>query len=368
MRLIDYLDNEEELELENTRLMKLNRETLIVPCACLEPNFFCCEAKLFKLEENGPLGFFYNDRLGEKYNEASVWPYKKEDFVPVTNKNPIKTPEGTFVFGKQKLSIKLSSDSYDNLFTKLFEAEAEALKIKKEFNWPSFFVYSAVASESLLNLNLSYFVKGKDLYISKCEEKHLSALLPIRSLLTHLFAEELKPDRFLSPLENLLSDELNWRKENPKYKLTYTEDLDKAQNTENEIYFSLCEPKGKSINKKMSRISKKASKLKKKQADRLQEVYQLFAAKSIIRRNTKNNSKLDWLIQENEIYVDNYEFTRKNLCSYWIEKRKRKARFGKAFLALALVCGAFFALVKFCPEFSLLMKSFAARIAETFQA
>lgn len=337
MRILDYLDGEELLDLENARLVQLNKKARYIPYACLKPSFSYGEIRTFRLQEDGPEGFFYNDLLGKKYYEATNWPYKKSDFIPITGPGPTEIRDKTFIFGKRDFTVKLSPQSYDNTFTKLFNSCSKVLKLKGRFNWADTLVYATLATrKDLLDLDVSYSVKNKDLYIT-ARGVNPSTLHKIAKQITYLRAEALNEHLFVPEIEQKLS----YRTRDPIYDLSYAENLEDVKEDGSKIFFSFTEPKGKPIDKQIEKSFKQLNGLKKKELESIREAYQLIAAHNIVCR--------DDLDRIRNLPRD---FTKYHLLAHKDDKKKQL----KAFLAFVLIVGFGVAVTMFWPQISAFVK------------
>ena len=346
MKLIDRLDNEEFLDLESTRLIELNKKPLFAPFVLLDSRITFSQLRLFKLEANGPPGFFSDDLSGYKFNRSEAWPYNKEDFSPITNFGPLEISGKTYIFGKHTYTIKLSPDDYDGIFRKLFKAEAKILKKPDRFNWPDFIAYTALASgKNISSLDIDYFIKDNNLYIT-AQDASFSALRDIAACTKALRADNLKENVFVSPLSDLLYRLKDDR--DPEAFLSYTGSSDQNNNTN--IVFSIDSSQGKNISDAVAKAFKNLGTLDIKKRVKLQEAYQTLAAYRCAVTNNADPSTLE------KNGVKNFEFGEKHLRTHQTNKKRNKG-LNKALASTVLALGAGL-VAKFWPELSSLANSF----------
>jgi hypothetical protein len=345
MRLIDRLDNEEFLDLENARLIELNKKPLFAPFVLLDPPVAFGRLRLFKLDENGPPGFFSDDLPGYKFNRSETWPYNKEDFSPITNFGPLEINGKTYIFGKHTYTIKLSPDDYDGIFRKLFKAEAKILKKPDRFNWPDFIAYTALASgKSINSLDIHYFIKNNAIYLT-AQDAFISALKDLAACTKALRADDLKENVFVYPLSDLLYRLKDDRE--PEAFLSYTGSSDQNNNTN--IVFSIDSPQGKNIDDAVAKAFKNLETLDIKKRVKLQEAYLTLAAY----RCAVTNNAYSADFEKNGVV--NFEFGVKHLCTHQTNKKRNKG-LNKALASAILALGAGL-VVKFWPELSSLANS-----------
>jgi hypothetical protein len=339
MRILDYyLDEEEQTELENIRLLDLNSKDQCEPCVHL-PSCRQDTVRLFRLEKDGPLGFFPNDIYGDKFNSSTIWPYDEKDFVLFSDAHPVETGGHTYLFGKHTYTVKLSPNDYDGIFKKLFKEEANILGTAR-FNWPDLIAYISFASGKKLPSDVSYFVDGNNLYISTKEPSLCgfnSLALPVAILRADYFDEY----AFREPLSNVL---YNTRPETePDEYLCFAN----APQEDLRIAFYIGEPKGKPIEKNIAQALNKLENLKEKDLVRLKEAYLLLATQKYI---ACNKTITPDMLEKCKV-VDS-TLTKYDLKAHQDDKKNRRKTVFKIFGGIFLSIGLTLACLKWQNEIS----------------